>query len=407
MWIFSAYAPGKNAPVQLIGGPEREQSFEEMRAIHYAAEAAGNPQQAVQDANSLYVAVEAQIQTILNDVDGAIKYVLEAENQHPNRLDVVEGKAEAAAPFGQPLSSSSPFGQVGQTQNPAFGQPSQSSPFGQPLQTAAAPAFGQPSALGQQTPAFGQPAFGQPSVPGQQPAFGQPAFGQPALGQPSAAGQSPFAQIGAQSSTQQNPFGQAAAQGASPFAQVGAQTQQPTPFVQPQPQAQTASPFGQPAQPTKPNPFGQPQAAQSATPFGQLGATPNQQQTGFGAASTNPSSFGQQQAPPGQQAPQTNVTPATQQNQVPQKLTSWKGRPVKYIDGEPCYQHPNDPQTFVRIFFPDGPPPPENSKDAVGKPEDYTPEIEEAYRYAKEHGTFKNGIIPAVPPKMEWCSFDF
>ena len=406
MWLFSAYAPGKNAPIQLMGGPEREQSFEEMRAIHYAAAAAGTPQQAIQDANNLYAAVEAQIKNILNDVDGAIKYVVEAENQHPNRLDIVAGKTSAPAPFRQPSTSSSPFSQVGQPQNPAFGQPSQASPFGQPAQAATTPAFGQPSALGQQRPAFGQPAFGQPSMPGQQPALGQPAFGQPAFGQPAAAGQSPFAQIAAQPSTQQNPFGQAAGQ-ASPFAQLGTQTQQPSPFAQSQQQqAQASQPFGQPAQSTQPNPFGQPQAAPTASPFGQLGAATNKQQSGFAAAPTNPNAFGQQQGPQGLQGQQDNPA-STQRGQPPQKLTSWKGRPVKYINDEPCYQHPDDPQKFVRIFFPHGPPPPENSKDAVGKPEDYTQEIEEAYRYAKEHGAFKDGFIPRVPPKMEWCSFDF
>ena len=406
MWIFSAYAPGKNPPVQLMGGPEREQSFEEMRAIHYAAAAAGNAQQAIQDANNLYAAAETQIQNILNDVNGAIKYIVEAENQHPNRLDIVAGQTSAPAPFGQSSSASSPFSQVGQPQNPVFGQPSQGSPFGQPAQAATAPAFGQPSSLGQQRPAFGQPAFGQPSMPGQQPVFGQPAFGPPAFGQPAAANQSPFAQVAAQPSAQQNPFGQASGQ--SPFAQLGGQIQQPSPFApsqQQQQQVQVSQPFGQPAQSTQPNPFGQPQAAQTASPFGQLGAATNQQQTGFAATPANASPFGQQQGLQGLQG-QGN-TPSAQQGPTPQKLTSWKGRPVKYINDEPCYQHPDSSQKFVRIFFPHGPPPPENSKDAVGKPEDYTSEIEEAYRYAKEHGAFKDGYIPRVPPKMEWCSFDF
>jgi nucleoporin NUP42 len=88
------------------------------------------------------------------------------------------------------------------------------------------------------------------------------------------------------------------------------------------------------------------------------------------------------------------------------KLVSWKGRRVEYKDGEPCYQHPDDAATFVRIFCPEGPPGPENFKDSVGKPEEYTPEVEMAYRHLKEHGVFKDGILPAVPPKPEWCSFD-
>jgi nucleoporin NUP42 len=45
-WILSAYGPGRNAPIELFDGP-REQSFEEMRLLHYIAVASGNPQQAV------------------------------------------------------------------------------------------------------------------------------------------------------------------------------------------------------------------------------------------------------------------------------------------------------------------------------------------------------------------------
>lgn len=46
-WILSAYGPGRFAPAQLFGGLPREQSFEEMRLLHYMGLAAGNPQQVV------------------------------------------------------------------------------------------------------------------------------------------------------------------------------------------------------------------------------------------------------------------------------------------------------------------------------------------------------------------------
>jgi nucleoporin NUP42 len=46
-WILSAYGPGRNAPEQLFGGEMREQSFEEMRLLHYVGLASGNAQQAV------------------------------------------------------------------------------------------------------------------------------------------------------------------------------------------------------------------------------------------------------------------------------------------------------------------------------------------------------------------------
>jgi len=44
---MSAYGPGKDAPIQLFGGYPLEQSFEEVRIMHYLALAAGNPQQSV------------------------------------------------------------------------------------------------------------------------------------------------------------------------------------------------------------------------------------------------------------------------------------------------------------------------------------------------------------------------
>ena len=40
-WVFSCYGPGRNAPKQLFGGPQREQSFEELRLRHYEAAASG------------------------------------------------------------------------------------------------------------------------------------------------------------------------------------------------------------------------------------------------------------------------------------------------------------------------------------------------------------------------------
>ena len=49
-WPLSAYGPGRQAPEQLFGGPNREQSFEEMRLKHYMGVAAGNMQGAVSEA---------------------------------------------------------------------------------------------------------------------------------------------------------------------------------------------------------------------------------------------------------------------------------------------------------------------------------------------------------------------
>ncbi|EAS34492.3 CCCH zinc finger domain-containing protein [Coccidioides immitis RS] len=436
-WIFSSYGPGRYAPVQLFGGPEREQSFEEMRVIHYAATAAGNPQKAIQDANNLYAATEAQIQTILSDVEGAIRYIIDGANQHPNRIDITAGNV-AAAPGQQPA-----FGVGAGTGQPSgFGQPT---PFGQAAPSAPS-AFGQPSGLGQQQqPAFGEQAFGQPSTLGQaapQPPFGQSSFGQPsALGQQqqSAFGKPAFGQPSTlgQASTQSgfgqvSPFGQPVPQGptqpsylnqtteASPFTQLTSQGQG---FGQPQSQAQGPSPF---AKPETTAPFGQPQS--TANPFGQPSGFGVQQQTASPFA--QPPGFATT-APTTQPAPQSASLPAavptaalgtkkdstklnplpklvgeTRRDPVTNKLISWKGQQTKYIDNEPCFQHPDDPATFVHIYFPQGPPAPESFRSSVGKAEEYTPQVQEAYKFLKANGSFQNGIMPSVPPRPEWCSFE-
>ncbi|EQL29863.1 hypothetical protein BDFG_07552 [Blastomyces dermatitidis ATCC 26199] len=398
-WIFTCYGPGKNAPRQLFGGPQREQSFEEMRAVHYAAAAAGNAQQAVQDAMKLYAETEAQMQTILNDTEGAVRYIIEGENTHPNRIDIIEGRiGPTPTPFSQPS---------------AFAQPE------------AAPSTATPSPFGQQS-AFGKPSFGQPTPFGQpstlgaaaQPAapFGQSPFAQAAqtpvnpFGKPSATS-SPFVQIQPQNQQQQNPFGQQAAQ--QPFGQP--QPPQQNPFGQPQQeqQQQTPNPFGQP-QPQNPPALGQ----HSLSPFAsKTPAQPTTQQSPFSAAPQSPtkttsipSTVLSQKAKP-HLNPRPTLHGETRRDPVTNHLLSWKGQVVKYVDNEPCYQHPDDAGTFVRIFFPDGPPRPEALRDTQAKAEEYTPEIEAVYRAVRERGGFGeagNGMVkvPEVPPKGEWCGFD-
>jgi nucleoporin NUP42 len=68
--------------------------------------------------------------------------------------------------------------------------------------------------------------------------------------------------------------------------------------------------------------------------------------------------------------------------------------------------HPQDNTTLVRVNFPNGPPDPASLRDSQGKPEEYTPEVAEAYEFYLNNGYFKDGI-PSVPPKREWISFDF
>jgi len=47
--------------------------------------AQGNHQQAIQEAQTLVNNAEQQMQNVLNDVDGAIKYVIDGENRHHER----------------------------------------------------------------------------------------------------------------------------------------------------------------------------------------------------------------------------------------------------------------------------------------------------------------------------------
>ncbi|KAJ6133180.1 hypothetical protein N7471_008395 [Penicillium samsonianum] len=492
-WIFSAYAPHRDVARQLFGGAHRERSMEEMRLRHYELAASGNLNQAVQEASALWQECVQQMEISLNDLNGAVKYVVDGRNEHPNRLDIIEGKTQpsmdqASAPFGQPP----PFGQQNAAPAPnagpapgAFGAPSstfgQSSGLGQAVGFGRASAPAQPAGMGQstafgQTSALGGSGFGQTSTLGGQSAFNKTPFGQPALSQPGVnpspfgkpsvpggaapfgapSAASPFTQIAqnqpaaggfGQSAGQPtpSPFGQNAAQpGPSPFGQAAAN---PSPFGQPSAPV-GAAPFGQPSAPVGASPFGQPSAPAGAAPFGQpsapAGAAPfgapstaspftqvpqNQPAAGgFGqsAVQPGPSPFGQpavqgvpvQNANAGLRAylkidnpqdlnPLPQLEGETRHNPSTKQLVMWKGRPVKYINEHPCYLHPQDNKTFVRINFPNGPPDPASLKDAHGKPEEYTPDVVEAYQFFLQNGYFKDGNIPAVPPKQEFLSFDF
>ncbi|KAJ5820076.1 hypothetical protein N7474_005667 [Penicillium riverlandense] len=443
-WVLSSYSPQRHVPRQLFGGQPREQSMEEMRLRHYELAAAGNMNQAIQEAQALYEEATKQMDVALNDLNGAVKYIIDGGNEHPNRIDITEGKK---GPDSAPAASAPPASAFGQPSS-AFGQPSNlgaTSTWGkptpaQPSQPAQPSAFGQPSTMGQQ-PGFGQPstfgqpsglnqgsAFGQPStLGGQGGAFGQPAFGQPAFGQPSAPAPTPF---GGAPST------------ASPFNQVP--QNQPAAGGFGQPAGQPApSPFGQPAAPSA---FGQPSASggfgqpsQAASPFSQI-QQPQQQPpnpfgqpsgtTGFGAPTQQPAApapFGQPAAPKGVPAPPVDTGPRAyikiddpnQLNPLPQlegetlrdpatnRLTMWKGRPVKYIHDHPCYLHPQGDNHWTRVNFPDGPPDEASLRDSQGRPEDYTPEVVAQYEFFLANGYFKDGIMPTMPPKREWISFGF
>ncbi|CAK7271291.1 hypothetical protein SEPCBS57363_004540 [Sporothrix epigloea] len=299
-WIFSAYGPGRNAPAQLFGGAQVEQSFEELRLHYYKAVAAGNPQAAINDIDTLYRQVQQQMETAVKSPQDAVQFVLQARQQHPNRTDNCTnntlhpspgvfdvGKQRGSQP--QPASLSAPsIGGFGQPSQPAaanaFGAAS-GAPAPAPSNLFARPAggstFGQPSQLGggasmmgnssttssfekTAAPVFGQAGggtggFGQPSTLGQKPA----GFG--GFGQPSALGQNPAGFGGFGQPSQLGSAGGASGGGFSKFA--AATPASGSAFGQP-PQTQTAAASAAPA----PNGFG------GASTFGQatsLGPKPS------------------------------------------------------------------------------------------------------------------------------------
>lgn len=358
--------------------------------------------------------------------------------------------------FGQTSALGSGGGTFGQasalgTGGGAFGKPSA-------LGTGGGGTFGQASALGAK-PTWGQspgPApntpFGQSAVLGQQPSpFASAAQNGSGSGfgsssQP-ANQASPFATAGAGTNHQPGQtgaFGQSSGSGAgivngaqnpSPFGQQQNLASQGSGFGGLAPAAQNPqgnnNPFGsQTAQaPQQPSAFSQVAPAQSNSPFGQRSTPPAFGQTsqpqplntapfGSGAFSQQPpaptsSPFAQTQQPQsnGTVAPSNNASgptatpdPSTYTTRnSDNSLRSWKNRPVQYLQDQAPYFSSNDGK-LERIWHPNGPPPP--NPDIEDPPGMYNAVLEAAYAFVRETGTFKDGIMPEVPPKREWIRYD-
>ncbi|KAK0666638.1 hypothetical protein QBC41DRAFT_325463 [Cercophora samala] len=367
-------------------------------------------------------------------------------------------------PFGAPA-----FGQPAQpATNPSpFGQPAAPSAFGQP---AAPSAFGQPAALGASNP-FGKPAgggFGQPSALGggnkvfgqaATPAFGQSGFGHTtaapassAFGQPAALGtaSSSFAAAAASAhNAHPSPFGAPAAPAANPF---GAPATTTSPFGAPPAAAAPAgNPFGQPAPPAA-NPFGTaapPAAAPSAfgglapttaapNPFGAPTAT-TAAPSAFGhpATAPAPSAFGGATATAPAPSPFGGVTATAPQPTPPQgqgpygpgatrshpplssyaarnpdnTLSMFKGKPVMYqvVKGQgenPIPVLRGFDGSIHKIWNPNGAP--RYTTETEAEPEKYNdPVVQRQWVHFVETGRFEGGIMPEVPPKREFCVWDF
>ena len=373
--------------------------------------------------------------------------------------------AQPANPFGAPAApaTGSAFGQtaaLGQKPNP-FGAPAAASPFGQPSALGGpsafsrpaqpAGAFGQPTTLGAKPNPFGAPGLGQPA----QPAFGQSGFAQPsALGvkpnpfgahaaggagfattqpapannpfgqpaQPAQTAPSPFGQQAANNPPANNPFGQPPAAQANPFGQPAAAPANPfgqpaaapaNPFGQPQPQQQpAANPFGAPAASAAPaNPFGQPAAA---SPFNTTAAAPPANpfgQPSTSASTSAPAAASTSSGPYGPNATRQHPDISAYSARNPDKtLRMFKGKPVSYEEprggGKPVPVLRNFDGTAVRIWMPNGAPAYTTQTEAdPARYED--PAVLQQWRPFVETGRFAGGVMPEVPPKREFCAWDF
>jgi len=382
MWILSAYGPGRLTPLQLFGGHPREQSFEELRLRHYELAATGKQQQAIQEAQVLVSNAEQQIQTALSDLDGAIRYMVDGEKQHPNRIDICEAKGAGKTPA-IPGPATPAFGQ-----QPTFGQPLLQSTFGQPSTLPPNP-FAKPSGG-----AFANkpvPAFGNPSS-----TFGQPTplnpFAQKAN---SIQAQLPPANPFAAARAPQNPFATAqppsnpsaaAKPPANPFA---AAKSPPNPFAAAQ--SHPSNPFGKPQSPNlPPNPF-----ATAQTPAGPRNPFDT-------AKPPAPTSFASQPATPAS-GPVPRSTPENTRKGANDRWTLWRRKPITYIDDEPCFKRPDG--NWEKVWYPEGVPTWTKEPEV---PDGYwTKEAEEEYKWAMEHGSFKDGKMPEIAPKPQWTSWDF
>lgn len=246
------------------------------------------------------------MQNATRNAKEAVQFIVQAENNHPNRHDICQQNTQGA-PFGEFAVGKRPNALVANSNAPSnpFGSANNtSSPFGGGAAASTTSAFGQTSTLGQKPNPFGTPSFGQPSQPPATSApFGQPsqpsqpsAFGQPSQSaQPSAFGQpsQPTSAFG-QPTQPTSAFGQPSTLGAKPSAFGTVSFGQPS-----QPSAQ-GNAFGQPSQlGQKPNPFGASTATNNASsPFASVGNNNNNASANpFASSSSNqnnaqPSPFG-------------------------------------------------------------------------------------------------------------------
>lgn len=341
------------------------------------------------------------------------------------------GAGKISSPFGAPAQAGntpSPFG--------ATTQPSNASPFGGNAQTNNTSPFGGAAANAQSGGGFGTNNAGNQSTTtsqqanpfgqAQQPAQSSSPFGQP---QQSNQNQGSFGQPHNQPQTQNsNPFAQP--QQASPFGKA-TQAQNPSPFDQKQPQA---SPFGL-QQPANPSPFGQGVQAGFGTQSSSNLSNPFSSNSGQSSDQTSVVQNGTQPTVQASKPTNNPVRPlhytqslqtGPSQNGPDGKLARYRNmpvdiktttRPTAYGEEVPDmdylrYNRP-DRKGLERIWFPNG------LQDATVQRlarvtldfqdanDAYDEKVKEQYAYLFENGSFKNHVIPLVPPERGWIDYDF
>ncbi|KAI1005819.1 hypothetical protein K3495_g2400 [Podosphaera aphanis] len=305
-------------------------------------------------------------------------------------------------------SQQNPFGQVKETPsiNP-FAQLASNNKPNNPFQRTQTSVFGAPSPLGTNiSSSFPNPS-NQSNPQNKSNPFGQQTqtnpFGQKT--QPNPFGQqtqmNPFGQ-----QTQTNPFGQQTQ--TNPFGQKT----QPNPFGQ---QAQP-NPFGQQIQTNPFNQQSQPSSFSELKPQDSLSTQNNANKPNlFGSHNPQHDLFSRTSKTPGpgsevpkpnalnRNSQQPNIKPNISDG-ITNPLTSFNGKTVVYKDKSPGFL--NQDGSWEKIWFPEGKP--IFSHDAeMPAEEEYEEAIIQAYDYARKNKVFKAGIIPLLPPKEEWCSFDF
>ncbi|KAI9886588.1 MAG: hypothetical protein M1823_001630 [Watsoniomyces obsoletus] len=313
--------------------------------------------------------------------------------------------------------ASTGFGATSQPANAGFGQPSQPlssavNPFGQPSQPQAS-GFAQPSGG-----AFGKPSqpsssavnpFGKPSQP-QVSGFGQPsggAFGQMSPQQPSSSAPKPGSGFG-----QPSPFAPKTGSGFGQVPTTSAGSGAPSnPAVKATKPKATAGKRKVKKTPkswlfsTPPAPIGTtgPETTSTvATSGGPNEATPLRTSGGSSSGDQVSGSSTNSPYPPDAKVKHPDIRKYSTRD-ANNRLLTWKGNPVEYHKDIPYYRREDG--DLERIIFPDGPP--EIDRFTARPESEYDQETKDAYAYVREHGVFPPGGLPFMPPRPEWCKWDF